>query len=60
MSDINVKLDREAAQKGEMKTLKDRMLQQEKELMKSIKEAEELVQKNDVAVSTMNAKILRM
>ena len=28
--------------------------------MKSIKEAEELVQKNDVAVSTMNAKILRM
>ena len=26
MSDINVKLDREAAQKGEMKTLKDRML----------------------------------
>jgi hypothetical protein len=28
MSDINVKLDREAAQKGEMKTLKDRMLQQ--------------------------------
>jgi hypothetical protein len=28
MSDINAKLDREAAQKGEMKTLKDRMLQQ--------------------------------
>jgi len=26
MSDINGKLDREAAQKGEMKTLKDRML----------------------------------